>query len=257
MSAFNTLYHEDCRTALKKIASESIDLVVTDPPYRIIAGGCTIKETKDECKGIFRRRVVSDGTACSNRWLKKSQYDIPSAVKTGKMFTHNDIRFAEWIPDIYRVLKNGTHFYVMVNDRNVQEMLNVCTENKFKLVNILTWIKQNAVPNKYYMKNVEFVLLFRKGSARNINDMGSKQSITIPNIIGNKLHPTEKPVALMEYFILNSSQKDNVVLDPFMGSGSTGVACVNNDRRFIGIELDDTYYDMSCQRTKHKELVLF
>ena len=173
------------------------------------------------------------------------------------MFTHNDIRFAEWIPDIYRVLKNGTHFYVMVNDRNVQEMLNVCTENKFKLVNILTWIKQNAVPNKYYMKNVEFVLLFRKGSARNINDMGSKQSITIPNIIGNKLHPTEKPVALMEYFILNSSQKDNVVLDPFMGSGSTGVACVNNDRRFVGIELDDTYYDMSCQRTKHKELVLF
>lgn len=257
MSAFNTLYHEDCRTALKKIASESIDLVVTDPPYKIIAGGCIIEERKDETKGIFRRRAVSDGTKIGNRWLKKSQYDIPSAVKSGKMFTHNDIRFAEWIPDIYRVLKNGTHFYVMVNDRNVQEMLNVCTENKFKLVNILTWIKQNAVPNKYYMKNVEFVLLFRKGSARDINDMGSKQSITIPNIIGDKLHPTEKPVALMEYFILNSSKKEDIVLDPFMGSGSTGVACVNNDRRFIGIELDDTYYEMSCQRTKNKELVLF
>lgn len=243
--------------AIKNIPDDSVDCVVTDPPYKIIAGGCTVKEGDKETSGILRKRYVSDGTNCSNKWLKKNIYDVPAAVKSGKMFSHNDIKFHEWIPDIFRVLKSRTHFYVMVNDRNVQDMLNVCITNKFKLVNILVWHKNNATPNQYYMKNAEFILLFRKGAARKINDMGSKSCITIPNIIGNKFHPSEKPIALMEYFIKNSCDEGDAVLDPFMGSGSTGVACVNLNRSFIGIEKDEHYYSVAKKRIEENPDNLF
>lgn len=238
---------------LKRIQDNSIDLVVTDPPYKIIAGGVTIIEKKNETSGIFQKRVVSDGTNCSNRWIKKDLNAVPSAIKSGKMFKYNDIKFIEWLPEVYRVMKEGTHAYIMTNDRNMQELLNSAEKAKFKLVNILVWKKNNATPNKYYMKNTEFTILFRKGKARSINDMGSKQCIEIPNIIGNKVHPTEKPISLMEYYIKNSSDINNIVLDPFMGSGTTGIAAKNLNRQFIGIEIDRDIFNIAQNRINHVE----
>ena len=70
------------------------------------------------------------------------------------------------------------------------------------------------------------------------------------NIIGNKQHPTEKPVDLMKFYVENSSNTGDIVLDPFMGSGSTGVACKELNRNFIGIELDDSYFDIGVNRIK-------
>jgi len=231
-----TLYHGDCLVELNNIKSESIDLIVTDPPYKIISGGCRIADLGDEPSGILTHRQ-------NNKRL-----DWVDDVRTGKMFKENDIKFSQWIPHIFRVLKNGTHFYVMVNDRNMQEMLNVCIENKFKLVNILTWKKNNCTPNRWYMKNTEFILMFRKGKARNINNLGSKTCIEVDNIIGNKTHPTEKPILLLKILIENSSQKLETVLDPFMGTGSTGVACINTNRNFIGIEKDEKYFKIAEKR---------
>ncbi len=100
------------------------------------------------------------------------------------------------------------------------------------------------------MQAAEYILLFRKGAARNINNMGTKTVISVPNIIGTKDHPTEKPVELMRIFIENSSDSGNIVLDPFMGSGSTGVACMETGRRFIGIEIDETYFRKAHARIK-------
>jgi site-specific DNA-methyltransferase (adenine-specific) len=134
-------------------------------------------------------------------------------------------------------------------------MLNVCTDNKFKLVNILVWKKDNCTPNKYYMKNTEFILLFRKGSARNINNMGSKQCIEIKNIIGNKIHPTEKPLDLMKIFIENSSNENDTVLDPFVGSGTTPTAAINTNRKYIGFELDEKYYNIASDRIKNQNII--
>ena len=99
------------------------------------------------------------------------------------------------------------------------------------------------------MKNCEFVLFLYKGAAKPITDMGSKAAFTCDNINGkDKHHPTEKPVEMLSSFITNSSNADDVVLDPFMGSGSTGVACMQTDRRFIGIEIDHKYYDIAQER---------
>lgn len=98
------------------------------------------------------------------------------------------------------------------------------------------------------MKNAEYILFLRKGKAKTINNVGSKTVHEFDNIIGNKLHPTQKPLQLMELYITNSSNIGDVVLDPFMGVGSTGLAALKNDRKFIGFEIDKKYYDIAEKR---------
>ena len=243
------LYNDDCLNVLSTLPDESVDLVVTDCPYKIIAGGVTIKERSDECGGILSKRVVSDGTSCSNAWVRKDG-KVPDAVKNGKMFKYNDIKFNEWLPDVYRVLKNGSHCYIMINARNLKDLQTDAEKVGFKFQNILIWNKGNAVPNKYYMNAYEMILMLRKGHAKNINNMGTKNILDVKNSRINRLHPTEKPVELMKILIENSSNKNDIVLDPFMGAGSTGVASVESGRNFIGIEIDKSYYDISKQKLK-------
>ena len=96
------------------------------------------------------------------------------------------------------------------------------------------------------MKNCEFVLFLHKGKSFPIKNLGDAQLFECNNISGkDKVHPTQKPIAYLERLILNSSNELDTVLDPFMGSGSTGIACKNLNRKFIGIELDKTYYEVS------------
>lgn len=211
----------NCIDLFKTIEDESIDLVVTDPPYRVISGGRP--KIKGQPSGI----------------LKKND---------GKIFEHNDINPEEWISEVYRVLKQGTQCYIMVNSLNMENYLRICREAGFGLHNILAWFKNNCTPSRWYMKNAEYILFLRKGKAKTINNVGSKTVHEFDNIIGNKLHPTEKPIELMELYITNSSNTGDVVLDPFMGVGSTGLAALKNDRKFIGFEIDQKYYDIAEKR---------
>ena len=241
----------DCLNVMKDIPSESIDLIVTDCPYKIISGGITIEERKDEISGIFQKRAKSDGTNCSNKWLKKDENAIISASKNGTMFTHNNITFKEWLPEIYRVLKNKAHCYIMINSRNLKELQVEAEKVGFKFQNLLIWDKGNVTPNQYYMGGYELILMLRKGGAKPINNMGTSNIIKIPNIIGKKQHPTEKPIKLMEILIENSSNEGDLVLDPFMGSGSTAKAADNLSRKFIGIELDNSYFEIAKERIEN------
>jgi site-specific DNA-methyltransferase (adenine-specific) len=102
------------------------------------------------------------------------------------------------------------------------------------------------------MNSCEFILFLRKGKAKRINNLGSKTILKVDNVRG-KLHPTQKPVELMKILIENSSNEGDVVLDPFMGSGSTGVACLNTNRNFIGIELDKNYFEIAKERLNDVE----
>jgi site-specific DNA-methyltransferase (adenine-specific) len=247
------LYNGDCMEYMKDIPSESIDLIVTDCPYKIISGGITIEEIKNEVSGIFQKRAKSDGTNCSNKWLKKDENAIISAAKNGTMFTHNNITFKEWLPEIYRVLKNKAHCYIMINSRNLKDLQVEAEKVGFKFQNLLVWDKGNVTPNQYYMGGYELILMLRKGGAKPINNMGTSNIIKIPNIIGKKQHPTEKPIKLMEILIENSSNEGDVVLDPFMGSGSTAKAADNLKRKFIGIEIDETYFNVTLNRFNKKD----
>ena len=230
------LYNEDCLIALKEIPDESIDCVVTDCPYHIVSGGCS--------NGAY-----GNGNGILN------DSDSTTYTRQGKLFKHNDIKFEEWLPEIYRILKQDTHCYIMINPRNLAELQTKAERVGFKFQNILIWYKNNATPNKYYLNAYEMILMLRKGKAKNINNMGTKNVLQINNIIGNKKHPTEKPVELMEILINNSTDVGGVVIDPFMGSGSTGVACKNLDRQFIGIEIDEKYFNIAKERIENIEKV--
>lgn len=227
------LIHGDCLVEMQRIPDKSIDLVVTDPPYKIVQGGCTNKAVR------FKGASSAE-------------------IQKGTLFNHNDIEFIDWLPSVYRVLKDGSHCYIMCNDRNLRDLLNACEKVGFKLLNILVWGKSKHSPNRYYMKNCEFIVFLRKGFAKNINDMGTKQLLMVDNV-DSKLHPSEKPVRLMQILVENSSNEQELVLDPFMGSCSVGYACMETNRNFIGIELDDNYFKIAQERVKQakQQLTLF
>ena len=121
-------------------------------------------------------------------------------------------------------------------------MLNAARQSGFRLHNILVWEKNNCTPSQYYMKNCEYVLFLRKGQDKYINNIGQSKTVhKFDNIIRNKKHPTEKPIALLKFYITNSTNEGDIVLDPFAGSGSTMEAAIELHRNFVGFEIDPKY----------------
>lgn len=225
------LYNDDCLKIMAAIPSASVDLIATDCPYKIVSGGCCTKNF--DCGGVLSKHNPH--------------------IKSGKLFGENEIAFSDWLPEVFRVLKDGRHCYIMINGRNLAD-LQACTEQVgFSFQNLLVWDKGNKTPNRYYMQQVEFILMLKKGVSRTITNAGTGNLLSFKNPVGNKCHPTEKPVGLMETLIANSSEPEWVVLDPFMGSGTTGVAAVNLNRHFVGIELDKGYFDIAQTRIKAAE----
>ena len=252
MLEVNNFYVGDCLELLPQIENESIDLVLTDCPYKIVAGGVSIEQSNKECGEILKRRIKSDGSKLSNKWIPKTNEQMVCCAKNGTMFDYNEIEFNEWLPEIYRVLKQDTHCYIMINGRNLSKLQNEAEKVGFDYQNLLIWHKGNATPNLFYMQDCEFILMLRKGKAKRINDLGSKTLISIPNIIGKKLHPTEKPIALFEHLIKNSSKENDIILDPFSGSCPLSVACHNTKRNFICIDIDKDFINVGKERYYNK-----
>ena len=222
------LYNGDAIEFLSNLESNSVDLCVTDPPYRTISGG----HNSELCKGHYRPGGI----------LSKND---------GKIFEHNDVDHREWMHQVYRVLKPNTDFYCMTNVLNLFDLKEIAESVGFRVHNLLVWRKPNCTPSRWYMKNCEFTLYLYKGKARPINNPGSQMVHEFKNPVGNKLHPTEKPVDLMEFYVANSSKPKDLVLDPFMGAGATGVACMNLDRAFLGCEIDPKYYTIAKERIEN------
>ena len=240
------IYNADCLEILKTMESESVDCVVTDCPYQyhIVSGGCTNDAVKigryREAGGVLNHKRYEATAESEERAIDNT--------RKGKIFEHNDIEFDEWLPEVYRVLKDKAHCYVMINPRNLKNLWGGCEKAGFTFQNLLVWDKGNATPNKYYMNAYELILMMRKGGAKNINDMGTQNILRVPNITRVKKHPTEKPVDLMKILIQNSTKENDVVMDLFMGAGATGVACRDLNRKFIGIEIDEKYFNIAKER---------
>ena len=225
------LINGNCLDTLKNIPNESIDLIVTDPPYP----------------------TTSRGNAGNSGGML--QKDIN---KKGKVFTYNNINCKEYAPEFYRLLKDGSHCYVMTNHINLIDMLNTFTDVGFHFIKSLIWNKGNKIMGQYYMSQYEYILFFRKGKGKKINNCGTSDILSISNKKtkdkdGKNIHDTEKPIELMEVLVNNSSQENELVLDPFMGVGSTGIACIKNKRNFIGIEIDEKYFDIAKNRIEEIE----
>ena len=225
------LYNEDCLEVLKTMPDKSIDLVVTDCPYHIVSGGCTKDPVKigryTEGGGYYIATPRKDSHG--NKFYTESNHvslcgilkdaDPATYTKQGKLFKHNDIKFSDWLPEIYRVLKDETHCYIMINPRNLKDLQTDAETAGFIFQQLIVWDKGNQTPNKFYLNAYELILMLRKGKAKKINNMGTKNILRVPNITGNKIHPTEKSVELMEILIGNSTNENEIVLDPFLGGG--------------------------------------
>ena len=148
------LYNEDAIHRLKLIPSDSVDCIVTVPPYP-----CTPHGTS----GM--------GGICGNNKLSQS----------GKLFDFNNITVDQYASEFYRVLKEGTHAYVMTNNVNLQEMLNEFTRVGFKFIKMLVWHKDNKICNQYYMQSLEFILFMRKGKEKAINNCSDTDFCDFPN----------------------------------------------------------------------------
>ena len=163
------------------------------------------------------------------------------SANDGRIFEHNDIEPEEYAPLLFRVLTDPGHAWVMCNEMNRRRLEDAFLGAGFVTHFLGAWIKNTVTPNRWGMKNGELLFLFRKGRARTLYNPSLKQFPHHPNPAGSKLHPTEKPVALMRDLVEASSLPGQIVLDPFCGAGGTGVACRELGRRFIGIEIDPEY----------------
>ena len=207
-----------------------VDLIATDPPYKVTTrGGYT------NAGGMM----------------------LDEKMRNGNVFKENSLSIKEWLPKLYKVLKDTGHCYIMCNNKNLYSFLDAVNDSEFHLVKTMIWAKDNKIMSQAYMSQFEFILFLRKGKFVRINNCGTSDLLQFPNsktkgADGKPIHPTEKPIDLMKVLIENSTQENEIVLDPFVGVGTTAIASRELNRGYIGVELDETYYNIAKKRVEEK-----
>ena len=256
----NKIIKGDCIQVLNEsIEKDRIDLIFADPPYNMSGSNLNLKN--NTTGGAF--------------YKINEEWDI---------FTEEEylIFTQAWIEGCKRVLKDNGSLYISCTQHNIGELVVVSKKLGFELKNIITWYKVNAMPNitkRTFTHSTEFVLWFVKGKnwifnyeeIKKFNPNKTKTGedkqmrdflnfIELPIVQGKErlrgedgkaLHPTQKPEKLLELIILASSNKDELVLDPFFGTGTTGFVAEKMGRRWIGIEKNSDYIKLAKKRLKH------
>ena len=222
------LYHGDCLEVMKELLSLGVkcDTVITDPPYNIS------RENNFKTMG---RAGIDFG-----EWDK--DFDLTS-----------------WIKSCEPLLKKGGNIVIFNDWKNMSHIVTSLESNGFEIKDLIRWKKTNPMPrnrDRRFITDYEVaVWAVKKGGKWTFNRLSD--TYERPEIVCgitskvekvNGGHPTQKPIEVMEWFINRLSNEGDLILDPFMGSCSTGVACMNTNRKFIGIELDEKYFDISKER---------
>lgn len=213
------IFDRDALEWLRSLPGESVDLVVTDPPY----------ESLEKHRAIGTTTRLTHSKASSNDWFRV----FPNA------------RFPELFGEIFRVLARNRHFYLFTDAETMFVVKPIAESVGFKFWKPLVWDKQKIGMGYHYRSRHEFVLFFEKGK-RKIADLSIPDIISAPRIRGG--YPTEKPAAVSEVLIRQSTEKGELVIDPFMGSGSVGVAAMTLGRRFLGTDVARTAFELTEER---------
>ena len=227
---------------LKSIDEKSIDMVFADPPYFLSGDGIT-------CSG---GKMVS---------VNKGDWDKKISVKEKHEFNK------KWIKECKRILKDNGTIWISGTLHNIYSIGEALEEEGFKIINNITWRKLNPPPNiscRAFTHSTETIIWAKKDIKNNkhkfnYNDMkelnGGKQmkdvwemSLTKPSEKKHGKHPTQKPIALLERIILASTNEGDLILDPFNGSGTTGIVAHMLNRRYIGIDNVQEYLDLTIRR---------
>jgi site-specific DNA-methyltransferase (adenine-specific) len=239
------IYNSDCFEKLKDIESESVDCIINDPPYFLSNSGITCKSGK----------MVS---------VNKGEWDKSNGYNETYEFNY------KWISESYRILKDGGTLWVSGTYHNIYIIGSIIQSiNDFKILNNITWIKKSPPPNlscRFFTHSTETILWVRKGlkskhtfnyvEMKKQNDNKQMKDVWLigrPKKIEQEFgkHPTQKPLELFDRLILSSTNENDIVLDMFMGSGSSMVSCKKNKRRGIGIEIDKNFFNLSKKRIEN------
>lgn len=240
MIEIDKIYQDDCINVIKQMKDNSISLMVTDPPYLFDNG----------------------------RWHSSKVMGTKAILGKGSIFDTDDMIYSEMskfsIEDITgfldAVLPKFTipNMYICCSDTQVP-IYGMWARNNGLHFQILTWEKPLSIINKNrFSTNVEFICrIYDFGTALNkvTNNELYNKVIHIPTE-KDKIHPTQKPVDLFERFIILSSEENDVVFDPFIGSGTTAIACLRTHRHYIGCEITEQYYNIAYKRIKADQLQL-
>lgn len=239
-----SLIFDDTFNALKQFKSKTFDMIFADPPYFLSNDGIT-------CSG---GKMVS---------VNKGSWDTALSVKEKHEFNK------KWIKECYRILKDNGTIWISGTLHNIYSIGMALEEEGFKIINNITWQKTNPPPNlacKTFTHSTETILWAKKDLKKNkytfnyelmkeIN--GNKQmkdvwttSLTKPSEKKQGKHPTQKPLEILERIILASTKENDLVLDPFCGSSTTGVAAAKLNRKYIGIDNEKEYLELSIRRYK-------
>lgn len=221
------LFNGDCLELMKNIPDKSVDLVVTDPPYEFHSGGEGGAFGRD--KRTYHRELYDSGNldkGCPNEVLR----------------------------ELMRVMVKP-NIYLWCNKNQLGQYIEFF-EGRGCTTDLLTWHKTNPVPtcNNKYLSDTEYILYFRAGGVPMYGSYNTKKKYYItPTNKADKNkwgHPTMKPVDIIKNLVINSSKDGDTILDPFMGSGTTGVAVkeLGGGRKFVGIEVNPEYYAIAQQR---------
>ena len=222
----NYIDNVDCLEGLQDIPDKSVDVVITDPPYFINMGHAgDVKTAKNA--GLFHNRTFND-------------------LNITRPF------YMQLFKEFGRVLKDNGSFYIFTDWRGYAFYYPICVATGLPVKNLIVWDKKSG-PGSYYSFAHELIIFgtyakkIRPGRGTNVWRMpGFNSGAKSTN--GEKLHPTQKPVELIEKAIKDATEPGGVVLDTFMGSGTTAVACIRTGRNYIGFEIDEGYHAIALER---------
>ena len=210
---------------LREKPAESVDLLITDPPY----------ESLEKHRAVGTTTRLKHSKASSNDWFR--------------VFPNE--RFGELFAEVFRVLKPDTHFYLFCDAETMFVAKPQAEDAGFKFWKPLVWDKQSIGMGYHYRARYEFVLFFEKGKRR-LNNLGVADVIAVPRVRGG--YPAEKPPEVAEVLIAQSSLPGELVVDPFMGSGSTLRAAKDRGRRAIGIDIEEKHCETAAKRLSQEVL---
>lgn len=237
------VYNDDCFKILPTFEEESIDMIFADPPYFLSSGGISCSSGK---------MVPVD----------KGKWDIK---RTNEEIHDFNIK---WISECRRVLKYNGSILISGTHHNIYSIGMALLENDFKILNHITWQKTNPPPNlscRYFTHSTEYIIWARKNKKSNHtfnyklmkelnNNKQMKDVITGPCINKKEkefgYHPTQKPLYLLEKLILATTNENDLILDPFAGSGTSLIVAYRTKRNAIGIEKEKKYFDIIKKRLR-------
>ena len=214
MLEINKIYNEDCLEGMKRIEDKSIDMILTDIPY-----------------GVVNRK--DNGL----RNLNKEKADI------------FDLDMNKMLEEFFRISRG--QIIVFCGKEQFSDIYEFFANHKGTTRPII-WHKSNPSPmnGQYvYLSGVELAVWF-KPRGRKVFNAHCKNTVFKYSNGSRKIHPTQKNVNLFEELITDNTNKNEIVFDPFMGSATTAIACINTNRNYIGFELDKTYFEVAQKRIK-------